>query len=130
MKIYRAQSPRNQPSDCFGHYLWTLLTSDLKSYFSAYPSLSAVPKLLYFMLQSYLVLNSHCYFQDERVNEDDCNILNENEVYLANQQYGEDMREGDDWEEEANKLYEWTQELSFDEIAATPRLATAATVNY
>ena len=106
------------------------ITSDLKSDFSAYPSLSTVSKLLYFMSQSYLVLHSHCYFQDERVNEDDCNILNENEVYLANQQYGGDMREGDDWEEEANKLYEWTQELSFDEIAATPRLATAATVNY
>ncbi|XP_064615141.1 uncharacterized protein CXorf58-like [Liolophura sinensis] len=30
----------------------------------------------------------------------------------------------DDWEDEANKLYEWTQELSFEDIAKTPRVVT------
>lgn len=29
----------------------------------------------------------------------------------------------DTWEEEADKLYEWTQELSYDDILPTPRLA-------
>lgn len=37
---------------------------------------------------------------------------------------GEDG-EGDEWEKEASKLYEWTQELSFnDDLIATPRLPT------
>ncbi|CAH1245754.1 CXorf58 [Branchiostoma lanceolatum] len=31
---------------------------------------------------------------------------------------GEDQ---EDWEQEADKLYEWTQELNFDDLAATPR---------
>lgn len=30
----------------------------------------------------------------------------------------------DDWEDEANRLYEWTQELSFEDIAKTPRVVT------
>ena len=29
------------------------------------------------------------------------------------------------WEEEADRLFEWTQELSLDELVATPRLGTA-----
>ena len=29
----------------------------------------------------------------------------------------------DDWESEAHKLYEWTQELSLDELVETPRLS-------
>ncbi len=29
-----------------------------------------------------------------------------------------------DWEREAEKLFEWTQELSFDDLALTPRLDT------
>ena len=33
----------------------------------------------------------------------------------------------EEWEEEADRLYEWTQELSFDELVATPRLPTAQT---
>jgi hypothetical protein len=36
----------------------------------------------------------------------------------------------DDWEEdleEADRLYEWTQELNFDDLLATPRLGTANT---
>ena len=36
--------------------------------------------------------------------------------------------EGDDWEDEANRLYEWTQELSFDDLAITPRINTAQMV--
>ena len=35
--------------------------------------------------------------------------------------------EDEEWEREANRLYEWTQELSLDELAATPRLSTANT---
>uniref|UniRef100_A0A8W8J029 Uncharacterized protein n=1 Tax=Magallana gigas TaxID=29159 RepID=A0A8W8J029_MAGGI len=36
---------------------------------------------------------------------------------------GEDGEEGEEWEREASKLYEWTQELSFnDDLIATPRL--------
>ncbi|KAJ8310612.1 hypothetical protein KUTeg_012477 [Tegillarca granosa] len=36
---------------------------------------------------------------------------------------GEEGEDGEEWEQEANKLYEWTQELSFnDELIATPRL--------
>ena len=31
--------------------------------------------------------------------------------------------EEEEWESEANKLYEWTQELSLDELVATPRLS-------
>ena len=31
----------------------------------------------------------------------------------------------DDLEAEADRLYEWTQELSFDELCATPRVGTA-----
>ena len=31
--------------------------------------------------------------------------------------------EEEEWESEAHKLYEWTQELSIDELAATPRLS-------
>ena len=30
----------------------------------------------------------------------------------------------DQWDAEADKLYEWTQELSFDELVATPRVGT------
>lgn len=38
---------------------------------------------------------------------------------------GEEGDDGDEWEQEANKLYEWTQELSFnDDLIATPRLST------
>ena len=33
----------------------------------------------------------------------------------------------ENWEDEADKLYEWTQELSYDEIVATPRLQTSQT---
>ena len=29
-------------------------------------------------------------------------------------------------DKEAEKLYEWTQELSFDELIATPRIGTGA----
>ena len=43
----------------------------------------------------------------------------------TNEEYKEDEEE--DWEEEADKLYEWTQDLSVDEVMATPRLSTAAT---
>ena len=31
--------------------------------------------------------------------------------------------EEEEWETEAHKLYEWTQELSLDELVATPRLS-------
>ena len=31
--------------------------------------------------------------------------------------------EEEEWESEAHKLYEWTQELSLDELVATPRLS-------
>lgn len=32
-----------------------------------------------------------------------------------------DLVDEDDWEQEADRLYEWTQELTYDDIA-TPRL--------
>jgi hypothetical protein len=36
---------------------------------------------------------------------------------------GDEGEEPEEWEREASKLYEWTQELSFnDELIATPRL--------
>ena len=31
----------------------------------------------------------------------------------------------ENWEDEADRLYEWTQDLSYDELVATPRLATS-----
>merc|ERR1711912_161096 len=31
----------------------------------------------------------------------------------------------DTWEQEADKLYEWTQELSLDDMVGTPRIDTA-----
>ena len=34
----------------------------------------------------------------------------------------------EDWEDEGNQLYEWTQELSFDDLTTTPRLNTAQIV--
>ena len=34
----------------------------------------------------------------------------------------------EDWEDEANQLYEWTQELSFDDLTMTPRMNTAQMV--
>ncbi len=40
----------------------------------------------------------------------------------------DDVLSEEDWEEEANNLYEWTQELSFDDIGLTPRLPTAQMV--
>ena len=36
--------------------------------------------------------------------------------------YGEGSEGEDAWEEEAERLYEWTQDLSFEDIAKTPRL--------
>lgn len=33
----------------------------------------------------------------------------------------------EDWEKEADKLYEWTQDLSYDDLVGTPRLNTANT---
>ena len=36
---------------------------------------------------------------------------------------GEEGEDAEEWEREASKLYEWTQELSFnDDLIATPRL--------
>ena len=32
-------------------------------------------------------------------------------------------------EEEADKLYEWTQQLSYDDVTATPRLGTTLTAS-
>ncbi|XP_050389200.1 uncharacterized protein CXorf58 [Patella vulgata] len=50
----------------------------------------------------------------------------DDETYLAHSTYLDMMNGGDnddDWEQEANKLYEWTQDLSFhDDLVATPRL--------
>lgn len=31
----------------------------------------------------------------------------------------------DMWEEEADKLYEWTQELSFEDLVTTPRMQSS-----
>ena len=40
---------------------------------------------------------------------------------MVTQQYAGDM---DEWEEEADKLYEWTRELTLDELMSpTPRLS-------
>ena len=39
---------------------------------------------------------------------------------------GEDGEDAEAWEREARKLYEWTQELSFnDDFIGTPRLVTS-----
>jgi len=38
-------------------------------------------------------------------------------------QWGSAGDEEEEWESEAHKLYEWTQELSLDELVATPRLS-------
>ena len=45
-------------------------------------------------------------------------------------QEGEELDEGEEWEREASKLYEWTQELSFNDelLAGTPRLPIASGV--
>ncbi|KAK3598598.1 hypothetical protein CHS0354_039620 [Potamilus streckersoni] len=43
---------------------------------------------------------------------------------------GEEGNDGEDWEKEAKKLYEWTQELSFnDDLMATPRLLTSTNIS-
>ena len=34
-----------------------------------------------------------------------------------------------EWDEEADKLYEWTQQLSYDDVTATPRFGTAMTAS-
>ena len=33
----------------------------------------------------------------------------------------------DEWDEEAAKLFEWTQELSFEDLTMTPRLTMSST---
>ena len=38
---------------------------------------------------------------------------------------GEDIDEEEEWDREGSKLYEWTQELSFnDDLMQTPMMAT------
>lgn len=47
-------------------------------------------------------------------------------IPLQNQVSMTQLPADEDWEDEADKLYEWTQELSFDELLTTPRLGTAS----
>ena len=45
--------------------------------------------------------------------------------YYTGQYHEEDDNEEEDFlDEEAQKLYEWTQELSMEEVTATPRIST------
>ncbi|RUS83432.1 hypothetical protein EGW08_008804 [Elysia chlorotica] len=60
-----------------------------------------------------------------RQNEDGLDDDDDEDFYRDGDEDGEDIDEEEEWDREGSKLYEWTQELSFnDDLMQTPMMAT------